>query len=98
RHAGQVRRRPAGEGVEDVVTAFAAAGCRDGEVTAGEHAEHLGAVSGMTDSHPPRLAWGGFTRQLDVAATVDCVVGAAGPAQHLAGLLDRPALDHAGRV
>jgi hypothetical protein len=44
------------------------------------------------------LAGRGLAGQLNVPAAVDCVVRGATGAQDVAGALDRPTLDHAGRV
>ena len=97
-HAAQARRRQAGPRVRDVRAAFVRAGRRDGPVGDLEHGRDAIGLVGMPDPDPPRPAALGIAARDDVAAGVDPVVAATGGVEPPGRLLDRPALDVAGRI
>ena len=95
-------RRPVGGAtgarVRDVVATLVVARCRDGPVGDLQDGGHAIGLVRVADADAPRATGCGQPAGHDVAAGVDPVVPSAGRVEQPGGLLDRPALDVAGRI
>src|SRR5437868_8889749 len=70
----------------------------DATVAGCQHFHNLVHVERIADADAPGLALAVCSNRLDIAPRVDVEVAAAGQSHDLGRLVDRPALDYAGRV
>ena len=98
RHADQRARPRAGVRIADVAAPLGRPRGGHCDRVAAEHPGQLAGPERIGDPDLPRSPGFGAAGALHVAAAVDAVVGRPGGREHLAGALDGPALDVAGRV